>query len=88
MDECGIYILEKLKVKGFMNEPMVNEGHLVDIVTNVVTITPEDSLAEALRVMSGKGIGRLPVVEKKGSRKLVGIIARADIGRAIRERSA
>lgn len=48
-------------------------------------VTPDETLSEALKLMVGRGVGRLPVVERKGSRKLVGIIARADIGRAIRE---
>ncbi|RLJ71143.1 CIC family chloride channel protein [Hydrogenivirga caldilitoris] len=56
--------------------------------TNLIVVTPEDSLANAFRLMTTKGVGRLPVVEKKGSRILVGIIARTDIGRATREFSA
>ncbi|NPB06886.1 MAG: CBS domain-containing protein [Aquificae bacterium] len=48
----------------------------------VVTVSPKATLAEVLRVMTARGIGRLPVV-KDG--KLVGIIARADLGRAVRE---
>ena len=51
---------------------------------NPITVTPEDTLADCLRIMMAGGIGRLPVVEDEESRKLVGIIARADIGRAIR----
>jgi CIC family chloride channel protein len=50
---------------------------------DVLTVPPEASLAEALRIMSSKGVGRLPVVSPEG--KVVGIIARADIGRAIRK---
>jgi len=136
MDEWGLLILEKLKVKNYMSDPItikpyssveeacrlmmdrmiggipvVNGGRLVGIITksdvmavppenrkkvkvhevmstNLVVITPDSTLAEAFRLMTSKGIGRLPVVDKKGSRKLVGIIARADIGRAIREFSA
>jgi len=53
-----------------------------------VVVIPEDTLGDVFRLMTAKGIGRLPVVDKKGSRRLVGIIARADIGRAIREFSA
>ncbi|MDQ7082886.1 MAG: CBS domain-containing protein [Aquificota bacterium] len=41
------------------------------------------SLADALRLMSSRGVGRLPVVSR--DMKLIGIIARADIGRAIRD---
>ncbi len=133
-DEWGIYLLERARVKEFMNKPVtvspdtplsevqrimaekligglpvVEEGKLVGIVTKsdlfkvpedlrietpvkevmtkeVITVQPEVSLAEALKVMSGKGVGRLPVVSREG--RLVGIIARADIGRAMRKLSS
>ena len=136
MDEWGLFILEKLKVRDYMREPItvrpydsveeayrlmmdnligglpvVNRDRVVGIITrsdimeiapaerkgirvyeimstNLLVATPEDTLADVFRLMTAKGIGRLPVVEKKGSRRLVGIIARADIGRAIREFSA
>jgi len=129
-DECGLYLLEKLKVKDYMSVPftlspedslrraqelmtekliggipVVEGGRLVGIVTrgdlmkvkeeerpfrkvkevmtpNPVVVSPEESLAEVLRIMTSKGVGRLPVVEGE---KLVGIVARADLGRAVRE---
>ena len=57
-----------------------------DVMTrNLLVASPEDTLSDILRIMSTKGIGRLPVVESKESKKIVGIITRADIGRAIRE---
>lgn len=37
------------------------------------------------RIMYVKGIGRLPVVKDSNSKEVIGIITRADIGRAIRE---
>lgn len=131
VDDWGIYVLEKLRVKDYMSKPIavspettldkvyailterliggvpvVEGGRLVGIVTksdllkvpeekrnqirvlevmtrDVVTVIPEMSLADALRLMSSKGVGRLPVVSEDG--RLVGIIARADIGRAIRD---
>ncbi|EDP75239.1 chloride channel protein [Hydrogenivirga sp. 128-5-R1-1] len=133
MDEWGLFILEKLKVRSYMKEPITvkpydsvekayrvmmdnliggvpvaNGGKLVGIVTksdvmsvphhersrvrvheimstNLVVVTPEDTLGDVFRLMTARGVGRLPVVDKRGSRRLVGIIARADIGRAIRE---
>lgn len=133
MDEWGLYILDRLKVKDYMSEPITikpyanleealrvmtekligglpvtNGGRLVGIVTrsdilsvpseerdrkkvyevmstNLIVVTPEDTLGEVFRLMTAKGIGRVPVVEKRGSLKLVGIIARTDLGRAIRE---
>ncbi|NPB08673.1 MAG: CBS domain-containing protein [Aquificae bacterium] len=132
MDECGLYILEKLKVRDYMSRPytlppwatvdeamrlmaekliggipVVEGSRLVGIVTRgdvvkvreeeratkrleeimtrqVVTVGPEDSLAEVLRLMTTRGFGRVPVVERG---RLVGIIARADLGRAVREKS-
>ena len=133
LDEWGLYILEKLKVKDYMSKPLtvrphdtvetaynlmtreliggvpvVEDGKLVGIVTRgdiiklpeedrkririgevmttrLVTINPTDTLAEAFRLMISRGVGRLPVVDERDGKKLVGIIARADIGKAIRE---
>lgn len=47
---------------------------------NVVVTHPEESLYEAFKKMVTNQIGRLPVLDS--SRKLVGIIARADVMRA------
>jgi len=49
------------------------------MVTNLVTITPEDFLEDALLILSEKRFGALPVVEDE---KLVGIITKADILKA------
>ena len=46
---------------------------------DVVTIDPDQSLDEALRLMAQHQVRRLPVVEEDG--KPVGIIAQADIAR-------
>jgi len=61
---------KKVKVKEVMTSPPV-------------TITPEEDIRVAARLLSEKGIKRLPVVDEKG--RLVGIISRADIVRAIGE---
>ena len=45
----------------------------------VVTIDPQQDLAEALRIMAKHQVRRLPVVEEDG--KLVGVVAQADIAR-------
>ncbi len=65
-------ILEKKKVSDVMS-------------VKLYTAVPEDTLSDALKVMVNRGVGRLPVVDKRGSRLLVGIISRRDIGRAIKE---
>jgi CIC family chloride channel protein len=48
----------------------------------LVTATPDESVAAALRRMSGRDIGRLPVVDRSDPTHLVGILRRADIIRA------
>lgn len=47
---------------------------------NPVTVTPTSSLEEACRLIENHGIKRLPVVENG---ELIGIIARADLVRAL-----
>src|SRR5687768_15705734 len=44
---------------------------------DIVTIDPQQSLDEALRLMAEHQVRRLPVVEEDG--RLVGIVAQADI---------
>ena len=58
----------KLKVKDLMNK-------------KVFSVKPEDTILEAARIMSKKDIRRLPVID--GSGKLVGIISRTDILKAL-----
>jgi CIC family chloride channel protein len=56
-----------------------------DLMTpDPITVTPEQTLADCLRLMIGAGVGRLPVVEDEETKKLTGIITRADVGKAIR----
>jgi len=45
-----------------------------------ITVAPNSSLGEACRIIEERGVKRLPVVENG---KLVGIIARADLVRAL-----
>ncbi|NPA41527.1 MAG: CBS domain-containing protein [Aquificae bacterium] len=78
-------IITKSDIMG-LSEAQLEKLRVYEAMTReVFVITPENTLAQALNLMVSKGVGRLPVVEKRGSRTLVGIIARADIGRAIRE---
>lgn len=55
---------------------------VADICTrDVVTVTPEDVIWTAIRVMSAKDVGRVPVV-RRGTREVVGLIGRHGILRA------
>jgi CBS-domain-containing membrane protein len=58
-------------------------GHLVgDIMTSpVVTVLPDTEISEAVRLMDGRRIRRLPVVDK--DQRLVGLISRSDIVKAM-----
>ena len=48
------------------------------LVVNPVTITPDETLGEALAIMKNNGISGIPVV-KVGSKKLVGILTNRDV---------
>ena len=62
------------------------QGLTVADITNrdVVTVYPEDSLSKALMMMSGRELGRLPVVDPQNPTHLVGLLRREDIVRAYR----
>ncbi len=71
--------------KWVLREEKVNEGGTVsrriglmeEIMTrDVITMSPEDTIEDALLILHKKRFGALPVVE---GRKLVGIITKADI---------
>ncbi|MGB9694139.1 MAG: CBS domain-containing protein, partial [Fervidobacterium sp.] len=53
----------------------------------LITVFPENSIAEALEKMNKYNVGRLLVVDKIDNQKLVGILTRSDIMHAIRETS-
>ncbi len=48
------------------------------VVTNPVTITPDETLGDALKLMEEYGISGIPVV-KTGSKKLLGILTNRDV---------
>jgi CBS domain-containing protein len=51
---------------------------VAEIMTEkAITISPEDTVAEAAKIMGEKRINRLPVVNKKSA--LVGIVTRGDV---------
>jgi CBS domain-containing protein len=66
-----------LRVLGEGREPGVAVSEVC--ASDLVTIDPAQTLAEAARLMADHQLRRLPVVEEDG--RLVGIVAQADIAR-------
>jgi CBS domain-containing protein len=54
--------------------------------TDVVALTPEHDLDDALKLMAREQVRRLPIVA--GENQLVGMVAQADVARATKEKSA
>jgi CIC family chloride channel protein len=50
--------------------------------TNLVTVSPEDSVGRALQRMAPRDLSRLPVVARDNPRSLLGVVRRNDIVRA------
>ena len=51
-------------------------------VTDLITVTPKENLAQALDSLGYREISHLPVVDKTNQKKLVGIITKGDIIKA------
>ena len=62
------YLIMRIKVKDLMKK-------------NVVTLSPEDTVIDAIALGTQKDIGGFPVVDEKG--KVVGIVTESQIGRAL-----
>ncbi len=52
------------------------------MATDLVTLTPDHSLAEAALWMARRGIGRIPVVSEEDPTRLLGLVSRSDVLRA------
>jgi len=82
-----LLILAGLKSRKGMDEiereMRVMKRFLVEdfMVGKVFTLDPNDTMTNAAKIMNRRGINRIPVVDKKG--RLVGIVARQDIIRAL-----
>lgn len=67
-----------------LSEPGLENRKVIDIATtdDLQVSYPQEPVWEALRRLSIRDVGRLPVLEGRDSRHLVGIIRRSDIVRA------
>ncbi|MCX8021988.1 MAG: CBS domain-containing protein [Syntrophorhabdaceae bacterium] len=76
---CQSDILKKIKEE----EVSLKELMVKDVMSrNVITTLPTESVVEVAKIMIEKQINRVPVVENN---KVVGIVTRTDIVRAVAE---
>ncbi|MHB8630011.1 MAG: chloride channel protein [Aggregatilineales bacterium] len=69
---------ERVREQGGLEQKTVGE-----ICTReVISVTPDDPVSKAFQLMSGRDLGRLPVVASNNSEQIVGIVRRRDIARA------
>jgi IMP dehydrogenase len=81
MAQCGGMgcIHKNLSIKDQVDEVRKVKKFESGIVINPLTITPEQTLGDALHIMESYGISGIPVVESLGSKKLVGILTNRDV---------
>ena len=79
----GIVTDRDITVRGVAKGQNTSQVQVADIFTtdDLVTVSPETTIAEAERLMEEHQVRRLPIVE--GGTRLVGIVALADIARAV-----
>lgn len=87
LSSIGVSFREQLTEKEALEAYQEVENMTVkELMTlDVVTVSSDDELRDAISQMVAKGINRLPVVDKMG--KVVGIITRGDILRGIAQGS-
>jgi len=74
---CGIVTLKDLRDKVKQDDL---DKSICEISTKEVEVAyPDETLNTVLKRLAAKDIGRLPVVSRKDTRKLLGIITRSDI---------
>jgi CBS domain-containing protein len=90
----GVLVLDGEQLKGIFTERdyarkiilkgrSSAEAHISEVmVTNVITVTPDDDSTECMKVMTNKLIRHLPVMEES---KLVGIISIGDVVKSVIE---
>ncbi len=81
MAQCGGMgcIHKNLSIKDQADEVRKVKKFESGIVINPLTITPNQTLNDALHIMENYGISGIPVVESLGSKKLVGILTNRDV---------
>ncbi len=73
----GVVTLSDLAELFAQKKPAQTIGEIA--TTEVVTVHPDDTLEEAMRQFGMKDVGRLPVVDRRNPRRLLGLLRRADV---------
>ena len=81
----GIVTLHDIKT--VLDSPEVSEMLVAKDVANlnVISVTPNESVDDALHKIGFKEINTLPVVDEKDKTKIIGIVRRKDITRVYSE---
>ncbi len=78
------FVLSAIRSREFekLRSPLrtILEKEVEHFMSNAVTVEDNDDLYDAAKLISGRGIDRLPVVRK---RKLVGILTKSDVIKAL-----
>jgi len=83
---CGIVTDRDITIRGVAEERNIARLKLADICSReLATLSPQDSVEDAVRLMREKAIRRLPVVE---SGKPVGVVSLGDLAVTQDHRSA
>ena len=56
------------------------------MVEEVATVTPEDTLNEALRILNERAISQVPVVDSDNPRRVLGMLSRNNLGAAYHQK--
>jgi len=78
----GVVTLQDVE-KAINDDGSIRDMTVSDVaVSNLVTVCPDEPIWTAIQKMSPRDLARLPVVDRDGSGRLVGLISRSDILRA------
>jgi CBS domain-containing protein len=83
---CGILTDRDIVIRGVAESGDVAQMRIGDLCTDeIVALSPDDEVGEAIRVMEERAVRRVPVLQ---GRKPVGIVSIGDLAMMLDEKSA